>query len=135
MRGAGLREQRVAFLVQPDEWLVPGTVINGDGTPAQFRADACGERLRDRLLRGKPRGQVQIRRLVTETIRALLLGENPLDKTLPLPLEHAPNPLDLDDIAAEAEEFAARRKNKVHGETAGSERRLVWKTAPPDDLN
>jgi len=114
VRRADLREQRLTLLIQPDQGFVPGTMINGNGAPAQLGADARRESFRDRLLRGKPRRQVQVRMLVTEAIRALLLGENPLEKTVPLPVKHATDPFHLDDIATEAEHLATRRKNNIH---------------------
>jgi len=43
VRRADLREQRLTLLIQPDQGFVPGTMINGNGAPAQLGADARRE--------------------------------------------------------------------------------------------
>ena len=43
-------------------------------------------------------------------VSLLLLGENPLEKRGPLALEHAADALDLDQVAAEADQEAAGGK-------------------------
>ena len=118
--GAGGGQKRPALVVETHERLATRAVIDGDGLPAQLGADAGGERLRHRLLGREPRGEVARRELVGEGIRPLLLGEHPLQEAVALSLEHAPDPRDLDDVAAEAEQDAAGGKVEGHGEVASS---------------
>jgi hypothetical protein len=61
---------------------------------------------------------MQVGKFVAETIHALFLGEDPLEKTFPLPVKHAANAFDLDHVTAETEKHAAGWKNKVHGRSS-----------------
>ena len=103
-----LGEQRLALFVEHDQRFLARTVGDRDRPPSEFGADARRERLRDGLLGGESGGEVLLGELAARAIGALLVGEDALEKALALALEHAADALDLDHVAAEAEEDAAR---------------------------
>src|SRR5580698_3071376 len=113
-RGAHARKERGPLRIEVNVRRMAQTMVNRDGFPAEFGADAGGEGLRYGFFRGKARGKMLVRVLHRETVGAFLIGKHARKKTFTLPFEHAADAIDFDDVAAETKQDAASRKIDVH---------------------
>jgi len=89
-----------SLAVQDHERLAGFLSANLDVLPAQLRADARAERLRDRLLGRKPRGDERRGILVREAVGGLVRQQNPLPEPFAKFLQRRADAGDFDDIYA-----------------------------------
>jgi len=130
VRGADLLKQRLRLGVEVDERLVTFAVVNRNGGPAEFLSNPGGKGLRHRLLRSPAGGVVLVRVFEPIAVGLLLLRENPLDEMVAVLPQRRVDALDVDDIAAKADQNTARRKGYVHGRSGrSSEERVALRQA------
>jgi len=89
-----------SLAVQDHERLAGFLFANLDVLPAQLRADARAERLRDRLLGRKPRGDERRGILVRETVGGFVRQQNPLPEPFAEFFQRRANSSDFDDVNA-----------------------------------
>ena len=94
-------------------------VVNGNGSPVQVLADARGEAFRNSFLGGPARRIVLVRVFKAVAVGLLLLGEDAFEEAVAVLREHTADALDLDEVAAKADQDAAGGKDDAHGESSG----------------
>ena len=114
MGRANLLEQRCRFVIESHEWFLPLAMIDGNRSPMQVFANASRETFRDRFLGGPARGVMLVRIFQTTAVGLFLGGENALHKMIAVLLQDTSDALDIDEVAAEADERTAGGKDEAH---------------------
>lgn len=115
VRGANLPEQGLCLGIEPNQRLVPFTVINRNGSPTELGSDTGGKSFRHRFL-GSPSGGVMFVRVFERAAVGLLfLAEHPFDEVVTVTPQCRMNAFNFNNIAAKSDQNAAGWKGNVHG--------------------
>jgi len=109
MRRAGAGEEGSGVFVEAHEGFLARAVIDGDGMPAEFRADAGGEGFGNGFLRGEAGGEVLVRVAHAEAVGDFAGGENAVEEGRAVAFVRGADARDVHDVRADADKRAALR--------------------------